>query len=482
MQRRAEAVVVLRPQVIAAAWINVGPIIFGWASQIGGDLAGTQGRLGHKHKNITRNGLVIGKLGFMGVEILMPELGESVHEGTVSRWLKKVGDFVKEDEPVVEIMTDKVNTELPSPASGYLTQILINEGELVEVFKAMGVIDATAPAAAASAPDAPAAPIVEAVTATAPVDAPATTVAVNPDDRKFFTPVVKSIAKENGVSEGELAAIVGSGEGGRVTKKDVEAYIAGSKSSPVAAKPVAAAPVKVSPLTDGQTLVPLTGLRKMIADAMVRSSQVPVVTTITDADVTNMVKFREINKDSFLETHGVKLTYTPFFIKALAESLMEYPLVNGSLREDGKIVMNAGVHIGIAVALGKTGEDGLIVPVIRDCHSKSLIEIARSLDEIAKKARSNKLGVADVQGGTFTLTNPGTYGALFGTPMINAPQAGILGAYAIKKQPVVIDDAIAIRSIMHLVLTYDHRIIDGMVAGKFLASVRDRLQSFDFFK
>jgi 2-oxoglutarate dehydrogenase complex dihydrolipoamide succinyltransferase (E2) component len=421
----------------------------------------------------------------MAVEILMPELGESVHEGTVSRWLKKVGDFVKEDEPVVEIMTDKVNTELPSPASGYLTQILINEGELVEVFKAMGVIDATAPSASTTAEPAPTAPAADVASgsptsaaATAPVAAQ--NLPADSDERKFFTPVVKSIAKESGVSERELAAIVGSGEGGRVTKKDVEAYIAGSKAAPVAAP--APAPVKAAPLTDGQTLVPLTGLRKMIADAMVRSSQVPVVTTITDADVTNMVKFREINKDSFLETHGVKLTYTPFFIKALAESLMEYPLVNASLREDGKIVMNAGVHVGIAVALGKTGEDGLIVPVIRDCHSKSLIEIARSLDEIAKKARSNKLGVADVQGGTFTLTNPGTYGALFGTPMINAPQAGILGAYAIKKQPVVIDDAIAIRSIMHLVLTYDHRIIDGMVAGKFLASVRDRLQNFDFFK
>ena len=432
-------------------------------------------------RRAARDARCIGKLGSMAVEILMPELGESVHEGTVSRWLKKVGDFVKEDEPVVEIMTDKVNTELPSPASGYLTQILINEGELVEVFKAMGVIDATAPSGATASVIPPSTPTADAVAA--PVAKPTPTAEIptsESDGRKFFTPVVKSMAKENGVSERELAAIVGSGEGGRVTKKDVEAYIAGSKAAPVAAP--APAPVKAAPLTDGQTLVPLTGLRKMIADAMVRSSQVPVVTTITDADVTNMVKFREINKDSFLETHGVKLTYTPFFIKALAESLMEYPLVNASLREDGKIVMNAGVHVGIAVALGKTGEDGLIVPVIRDCHSKSLIEIARSLDEIAKKARSNKLGVADVQGGTFTLTNPGTYGALFGTPMINAPQAGILGAYAIKKQPVVIDDGIAIRSIMHLVLTYDHRIIDGMVAGKFLASVRDRLQNFDFFK
>jgi 2-oxoglutarate dehydrogenase complex dihydrolipoamide succinyltransferase (E2) component len=422
----------------------------------------------------------------MAVEILMPELGESVHEGTVSRWLKKVGDFVKEDEPVVEIMTDKVNTELPSPATGYLTQILIQEGDPVEVFKAMGIIEAEAGATAPKAESTAPAPEAAATPAAPTTESTSEPIVTADGERKFFTPVVRSIAKENGVSDQDLARITGSGEGGRVTKKDVEAFIAsGSKliaATPTAAPAAKPAPAKIAPLTDGQTLVPLTGLRKMIADAMIRSSQVPVVTTITDADVSHMVKFREINKDDFLETHGVKLTYTPFFIKALAESLMEFPLVNASLRDDHQIVMNHGVHIGIAVALGKTGEDGLIVPVIRDCHSKSLVEIAKSLDEIAKKARANKLGLADVQGGTFTLTNPGTYGALFGTPMINAPQAGILGAYAIKKTPVVVDDGIAIRSIMHLVLTYDHRIIDGMVAGKFLAAVRDKLQNFDFFK
>jgi pyruvate/2-oxoglutarate dehydrogenase complex dihydrolipoamide acyltransferase (E2) component len=195
-----------------------------------------------------------------------------------------------------------------------------------------------------------------------------------------------------------------------------------------------------------------------------------------------MVKFREINKESFLETYGVKLTYTPFFIKALAETLLEFPLVNSSLQPDNSILMNRSVHVGIAVALGAKGDEGLIVPVIRDCHKKNLIQIAKDLDAIAKKARANKLSVDDVKGGTFTLTNPGTYGAMFGTPMISAPQAGILGAYAIQKMPVIVDDMIAIRSIMHLVLTYDHRLIDGLVAGKFLAGVRDRLQAFDFFK
>jgi len=421
----------------------------------------------------------------MSVEILMPELGESVHEGTVSRWLKKVGDTVKEDEPIVEIMTDKVNTELPSPASGVLTQILIPEGELVQVFAAMGVIEpagTAVPAASAPKPaDAPAA-VEKPAEAPAPVAAPE----VSSDERRFFTPVVKSMAKESGVSDAELASIAGTGEGGRVTKADLEKYLAEGRK-PVASKPAAKAPepkAVVAPTVAGpeQELVPLAGMRKMIAEAMVRSSQVPTVSTVTACDVTNMVKFRDINKESFLETYGVKLTYTPFFIKALAEALMEFPLANAQLTPDNQILKTNGVHIGIAVALGKNGDEGLIVPVIRDCHKKNLIEIAKDLDGIAKKARANKLGLADVQGGTFTLTNPGTYGAMFGTPMINAPQAGILGTYSIAKQPVIVDDMIAIRSIMHLVLTYDHRLIDGMLAGKFLAGVRDRLQNFDFFK
>ncbi len=419
----------------------------------------------------------------------MPELGESVHEGTVSRWLKNVGDTVKEDEPVVEIMTDKVNTELQAPASGVLTEITIGEGSPVKVFEAMGYIETDA-AAAASAPkaEAPKAePKEETPVSTGAPAASASSSVVSSGDKKWFTPVVRAMAKEHGISETQLSGIKGSGDGGRVTKKDVEAYLAsGGTAAPVQkATPTAAPePKSVTPTVAGpdQEIVPLVGMRKMIADHMVRSSQVPVVSTVTEVDVTNMVTFRERNKDSFLETYGVKLTYTPFFIKALTESLMDFPGVNSSLQGDGNILKNNAVHIGVAVALGAKGEGGLIVPVIKDCHKKNLIEIAKDLESIAKKARSNSLKPEDVQGGTFTLTNPGTYGALFGTPMINAPQAGILGTYAIKKTPVIIDDMIAIRSIMHLVLTYDHRIIDGMAAGAFLASVRDRLQNFDFFK
>lgn len=429
----------------------------------------------------------------------MPELGESVHEGTVSRWLKKEGDFVKEDEPVVEIMTDKVNTELGAPAAGILTKILIPEGGQVQVFGAMGLIEegATAGAAAPAATPAPtakveAAEVPAAKTEPAPIASPSAP--AGEEGRRWYTPVVRAMMKEHQVSDAEVATVTGSGEGGRVTKKDLEAYLAGGRASTPAAPvaPAVAAPApapvpvpKAAPLPapgPDQELVPLVGMRKMIADAMVRSSQVPTVATVTEVDVTNMVKFRERNKETFQETYGVKLTYTPFFIKALAESLVDFPLANASLREDNQIIISKGIHIGVAVALGAKGDQGLIVPVIRDCHKKTLIDIARDLEEIAKKARANKLGVADVQGGTFTLTNPGTYGALFGTPMINAPQAAILGTYSIAKRPVIVDDMIAIRSIMHLVLTYDHRIIDGMLAGKFLASIRDRLQGFDFFK
>jgi pyruvate/2-oxoglutarate dehydrogenase complex dihydrolipoamide acyltransferase (E2) component len=269
-----------------------------------------------------------------------------------------------------------------------------------------------------------------------------------------------------------------------VTKKDVEAYFAAPTAAPTPAvkTPPPSVPTPAAPIGPDQEVLKLVGMRKMIAEAMIRSSQVPTVSTVTRCDVTTMVHFRERNKDSFLEEHGVKLTYTPFFIKALAETLKEFPLVNASLQAENQIVLNKSVHVGVAVALGPKGEDGLIVPVIRDCHTKGLIEIAKDLDAIAKAARSNSLKPADVQGGTCTFTNPGTYGALFGTPMINAPQAAILGGYAINKEPVIVNDMIAIRSIMHLVLTYDHRIIDGLVAGKFLAGVRDRLQVFDFFK
>jgi len=422
----------------------------------------------------------------MPVEILMPELGESVHSGTVSRWLKKVGEFVKEDEPVVEIMTDKVNTELPSPASGILVKINIPEGDEVEVFHAMGVIepdeaaakaaiaDGGAPAASAPAPAAPA--------KSEPAPEPEKEVPLpfsGNGERRFYTPLVKTMAKEHGVSQSELASLSGSGEGGRVTKKDLQGYLSNRGSAP--AQPAAATPAPRPADGADSTTVQLTGLRKMISDAMVRNASVPVVSTLIDVDVTNMVNFRSRNKDAFLEQHGVKLTYTPFFIKALAETLLQFPMLNSSLT-DNMVTTHHKVHMGIAVSLGKDGSGGLIVPVIRDCDTKSIVDIARDLDTIAARARASQLGVPDIQGGTFTLTNPGSYGAVLGTPMINAPQAGIAGVYGIKEQVQVVNGMIAMRHMMNCVLTYDHRLVDGMTAGRFLQAVKQKLETFDFLK
>ncbi len=434
----------------------------------------------------------------MPVEILMPELGESVHEGTVTKWMKKVGDFVKEDEPVVEIMTDKVNQELQAPASGILVKIIVAEGDEVKVFEAMGLIEEDVEAAKKMIAEGGGAPAASAPTTEIPAEVkaearaevptqPAEEVPAADGGRHFYTPVVRVMAKEHGISERELASLTGSGAGGRVTKRDLEAYVANRGSgAPISVPTPAAVPqFKDAPATvakEGQEIVPLVGMRKMIAEAMMRSSQVPTVSTLIEVDVTKMVDFRAHNKDSFVTMYGVKFTYTPFFIKAIAEVLSEFPYVNAALMPDNKIVVNHEVHMGVAVSLGKDGSGGLIVPVIRDCHKKSVIQIAKDLDGIAQAARGNTLGVADVQGATFTLTNPGSYGAVLGTPMINSPQSGILGTYGIIKRPVIVNDMIAIRSMMNIVLTYDHRLVDGMMAGKFLQSLKMKLEGFDFFK
>ncbi|MBS1721666.1 MAG: 2-oxo acid dehydrogenase subunit E2 [Armatimonadetes bacterium] len=423
----------------------------------------------------------------MPVEILMPELGESVHEGTVSRWLKNVGDFVKEDEPVVEIMTDKVNTELGAPASGVLVKIIVPEGGEVEVFHAMGLIETDKSAAAAQASETPAKkeePPKEAAAAKVPeVKAPEPEVpAARTGERRWYSPLVRSMAKQHGVTESELGQIVGSGAGGRVNKKDIESYLQrrGSGSAVTVPMPELGKAPTMASGAESETMA-LTGMRKMIAEAMVRSSQVPVVSTLTEIDVTPLVKFRELNKDSFAQQYGVKLTYTPFFIKALTEALTEFPYLNSSL-VDNQITVNHAVHMGVAVSLGEKGEGGLIVPVIRNCHAMSIVDIAKALESIAARARGNKLEVKDVQGATFTLTNPGSYGAILGTPMINAPQAGIAGAYGIVKRAVIVEDMIAVRSIMNLVLTYDHRLVDGLMAGRFLQSVKGKLEGMSFFK
>ncbi len=426
----------------------------------------------------------------MPEDIIVPEVGEGVHEVTITRWLKQVGEFVKVDEPLFEVMTDKVTFEAPSPASGILTKIIFPENTEAEVFAVAGVIEPDEAAAKAALADSPA-PAAEAAPKQEEVPAaksaePAATEPVDDGQRRFYTPVVRAIAKEQGVSSSELAGISGTGSGGRVTKKDLEGYIAGRGSAPKqATAPTQSLQVKeVAPTTAGadQEIIPLVGMRKMIAEAMVRSSQVPVVSTLMEIDVTKMVEFRSANKETFQQMYGVKLTYTPFFLKALTETLLEYPMLNSALMPDNKIVKNNAVQLGVAVSLGEKGDGGLIVPVIRDAHKKTLIDLAKDLEGIAAKARKSSLGVEDVQGGTFTLTNPGSYGAVLGTPMINAPQAGILGTYGIIPRVTVVNGMIAIRQIMNIVLTYDHRLVDGATAGRFLQSLKAKLEAFDFFR
>ncbi|MFN4032747.1 MAG: dihydrolipoamide acetyltransferase family protein [Fimbriimonadales bacterium] len=442
----------------------------------------------------------------MAVAVIMPELGESIVEGTIVRWLKQQGDTVQEDEPIVEIMTDKVNTELPAPASGVLQKILADEGATVQVGQELALI-ASATESRADEPPKPvsAPPPIENVgfygggeettlvsEAVAPPAAPPRADGQPRSGRPFISPVVSKIAQEKGISMEELLTIPGTGTGGRVTRKDVEAYLARRAAAPaqqtpavpqqVAATQPASTPAKPTPPREGEEIVPLIGMRKVIAEHLTKSYHTAVhVTTVIQVDVSKLVEFRERNKESFQQQYGVRLTYTPFFVKACTEALQEFPMMNATLQDD-QIIVRHYVHLGVAVALGAKGEEGLIVPVIRDAHKKSLVDIARDLEDIAARARNKTIGVGDVQGATFTLTNPGSYGALIGTPIINHPQTAILGTYAIVKQPVVINDMIAIRPLMNLCLSYDHRLIDGMYAGRFLQRVKRAIEAFEFFK
>jgi len=448
----------------------------------------------------------------MAVSVVMPELGESIVEGTVVRWLKNEGDPVQEDEPIVEIMTDKVNTELPAPASGVLKRILVPANAVVRVGQELAVIEegvATSPQPSpqreegTTVPQPAPPPVPETAGFYAPAESDSGTAGATEatsasmsapappagDGKRtgrglFLSPVVQKIAREHNLSEQELLSIQGTGAGGRITRADVERYLAQRTTTP---KPAPAplpqpAPTPAAAPREGEEIIPLVGMRKAIAEHLTRSYQTAVhVTTVIQVDVSRLVEFRERNKESFQQQYGVRLTYTPFFIKAAADSLLEFPMLNASLIDD-QIIVRHYVHMGVAVALGEKGEEGLIVPVIRDAHKKSIIELARELEAIAQRARTKSISLAEVQGATFTLTNPGSYGALIGTPLINHPQTAILGTYAIVKMPVVIDDMIAIRPIMHLCLSYDHRLIDGMYAGRFLQRVKRAIEAFEFLR
>ncbi|MDQ7039352.1 MAG: dihydrolipoamide acetyltransferase family protein, partial [Rhodothermus sp.] len=417
-------------------------------------------------------------------------------------------DRVEADEPLLEIGTDKVDTEVPSPASGVLQEILVPEGETVAVGTVLARI-ATGQPVAATSPETPRAPsaaaprsAVETAAAPSTTTGDGATAAAGPiprrgPDGRFYSPLVRSIAEKEGLTLEELTAIPGSGRGGRVTKRDILQYLEQRKqrvARPAEVRPAAPSPAPERPAAPRPTpqvvagtyegrveIIEMDRMRQLIAEHMIRSKQTSAhVTSFAEVDVTNLVQVRARNKDRFEQREGVRLTYLPFFVQAVVEALKEHPWLNASV-EGTRIVVKKDFHIGIAVALGTTG---LVVPVIRDAGQKNLVGLARTIADLVQRARSKQLQPDELQGGTFTITNVGSLGSLMGTPIINQPQVAILATGAIKKRPVVIEhpelgDVIAIRHMMYLSLSYDHRIIDGAMAASFLRKLTEVLESID---
>jgi pyruvate dehydrogenase E2 component (dihydrolipoamide acetyltransferase) len=460
------------------------------------------------------------------LDVVMPQMGVSVSEGTITKWLKQEGEAIEADEPLLEISTDKVDTEVPSPGTGVVQQILVPEGETVEVGTKLAVIapEGAAPAAPPEATEAPPAPatqeaadeamaaasegvgaVVQAAVPAQPAEpaaepAPEPAAAPPGNGRTFVSPVVARIASEHGVDPSQVQ---GSGTGGRVTKKDILAFIEGggaqaaaapeappapepeqAPTPPAAAPALKAAPAPAQPPVEagvGETIEPMSAMRKGIAEHMRRSLDTAAhVTSAIEVDMSRVVAIREQKKAEFQKTYGVNPTYLAFVARATVETLKDYTYVNGELRGD-KIVTRSHINLGFAVELadGK----GLIVPVVRNAETLNLLGIAKGIADVAKRAREKQLLPDDVQGGTFTITNPGGYGTFHGTPVISQPQSAILGTYALVKRPWVIEDelgkdVIAIRPIMNITLTYDHRLVDGAYAGRFLRDLRERLQSW----
>jgi 2-oxoisovalerate dehydrogenase E2 component (dihydrolipoyl transacylase) len=422
----------------------------------------------------------------MGVsQIKMPQLGESVTEGTVDKWLKQEGDFVKRDEPLVEVVTDKVNAEIPSPFEGKLVKIAVAEGETVRVGSVIAQIETAAPAAAATAaePKAAKATETEAAQAEAPpepphgkapasVAPPAPAPAPTDGERARLSPAVRKLAAEHGIDPTTLR---GSGMGGRVTRDDVLEAVAGGEAAPEAQpKPQPSAPAPARPDGKREELVKLSVMRKSIAEHMVRSlATSPHAWTLQEVDVTTLVRYREAEKDSFKSRHGVTLTYLPFVGQIVCEALREFPWLNSSWSDDG-VILKHYVNLGIAVSI----PDGLIVPVVKDADKLGFTDLVRVINDLVDRARNKQLKPDDVQGGTFTLNNTGATGSIASQPIINQPQAAILTTESIIKRAVVVDDAIAIRHMMNMCLSFDHRIIDGMMAGQFLNTVKKRLEEW----
>jgi pyruvate dehydrogenase E2 component (dihydrolipoamide acetyltransferase) len=411
--------------------------------------------------------------------VSMPALGESVTEGTVTRWLKAVGDLVAVDEPLLEVSTDKVDTEIPSPVAGTLLSIDVNVDQTVPVGARLASIGTAGavPAAPTPAPVAAPTPAPVAAPTPAPVAAPAP---VRTDDA-YVTPIVRKLAQELGVN---LTTIRGSGVGGRIRKEDVLAAAAPKASAPAVSSSTPAttsAPAPITPSPLRGTRVPMTRLRKVIAARMVESLQVSAqLTTVVEVDVTAIDRLRNRAKANFEAREGVKLTFLPFFAVATCEALKQHPVVNSSI-EGEEIIYHGAEHLGIAVDTDR----GLLVPVIKDAGDLNMGAIARKISDVAARTRDNKISPDELGGGTFTITNTGSRGALFDTPIINQPQVAILGVGSIVKRPMVIkgndgSETIAIRSMVYLALSYDHRIVDGADAARFLATLKERLEGGRF--
>jgi pyruvate dehydrogenase E2 component (dihydrolipoamide acetyltransferase) len=413
-----------------------------------------------------------------GTEVLMPQMGESITEGTITKWLKRVGDTVQRDEPIFEISTDKVDAEIPSPVAGTLSEIKVQEGATVTINTVVAVIGGAAGKAAPPVASTPA-PAATAPAAAAPVPSASATAG----DRVRSSPLVRKIAKDNNV---DLSQVPGTGASGRITKTDIVSHleqgpkpVAAASVAPPASAPAPAAAKPAAPQPQPGELVPMTKMRSIIAQRMVESKRTsPHVHTVFKVDMTRIVKLREKEKSKYEQRNGVKLTYMPFITRAAIVALRKHPVVNGSVEGDA-IRYNKSINIGIAVAL----DWGLIVPVLKQTEEKNFLGIARGIVDVADRARNKKLAPDEISGGTFTLTNSGIFGEQFGTPIINQPQSAILGIGGLNKEAEVItdkdgNDSIAIRSIQRFTLGFDHRIVDGADAGKFMSDFKAYLENW----
>jgi 2-oxoglutarate dehydrogenase E2 component (dihydrolipoamide succinyltransferase) len=417
----------------------------------------------------------------MPTDVVMPQMGESIFEGTITKWLKKPGDKVQRDEPLFEISTDKVDAEIPAPASGILQEIKVSEGNTVQVNTVVGVIgdgsgaSTSVPAKAAAPAPAPAAPAPVKTEAQAPPVPAASAPEDEEDSHVRSSPLVRKLAREHNV---DLAKVSGTGTGGRVTKQDVLDFVEHRTAAPVAGPAPRRASAPAPDVIPGD-LVPMSQMRKIIAQRMIESRRTSAhVHCMFAVDMTRVVNLRNKLKNGFEQRYGARLTFMPFFVRAAIIALQQYPIVNSSLEGDN-IRYHKHVNAGIAVAL----DWGLIVPVLKNADELNFLGLQRGITDLGERARSKKLMPADVEGATFTITNPGQFGAVFGLPIINQPNVAIMGVGGITKQPIVITDkdgadSIAIRSVVHLTLGYDHRIVDGAVADQFMAVVKKTLENW----